>query len=352
VIKECTIHVLKIQIAKRKNRNGPRTGRLTRLVIGIKEEKMNNAYGKRHLPRMISWAGTFAMLVIIFVVSASGADLAEIKERGVLRHLGVPYANFVTGSGDGLDVELVTLFAQYLGVRYEYVKTSWEDVIGDLSGKKVKCRGDNIEILGDVPVKGDIIANGLTILPWRKKIIDYSNPTFPTQIWLIAYADSPIIPIVSTGNLQKDIVLVKAQLKNRTVLGKAKTCLDPALYGLKEIGAKIKLFNGNLNELAPAIVNRDAETGILDVPVALIALEKWPGKIKVIGPVSDKQEMGYGFSKTSPLLRDAFNRFLEQCKEDGTYLHLVKKYYPAVFRYYTEFFKQKEDKAKRPYEKQ
>ena len=33
-------------------------------------------------------------------------DLREIRERGVLRHLGVPYANFVTGSGDGLDVEI------------------------------------------------------------------------------------------------------------------------------------------------------------------------------------------------------------------------------------------------------
>jgi hypothetical protein len=31
---------------------------------------------------------------------ASGADLKEVKERGVLRHLGIPYANFITGSGD------------------------------------------------------------------------------------------------------------------------------------------------------------------------------------------------------------------------------------------------------------
>lgn len=300
---------------------------------------MKNAYKKRCLPRMISGAGIFAILAIIFVVSASGADLAEIKERGVLRHLGVPYANFVTGSGDGLDVELVTLFAQHLGVRYEYVKTSWKDVIGDLSGKKVNSSGDDIEILGDVPVKGDIIANGLTILSWRKKIVDYSNPTFPTQVWLIARTDSLLKPIEPCGSIEKDISAVKAQLKGHTVMGAAKTCLDPSLYGLKETGARVMLFDGNLNQLAPAIINRDAETSILDVPDALIALEKWPGKIKVIGPVSYKQVMGCGFSKASPLLRDAFNRFLEQCKKDGTYLRLVKKYYPAVFRYYPKFFK-------------
>ncbi|GAB6162936.1 hypothetical protein JCM12298_20960 [Desulfothermus naphthae] len=31
-------------------------------------------------------------------------DLPEIKKRGVIRHLGVPYANFVTGAGDGFSV--------------------------------------------------------------------------------------------------------------------------------------------------------------------------------------------------------------------------------------------------------
>ena len=54
----------------------------------------------------------FAALLTFFSTSAlRAADLQEVKQRGVLRHLGIPYANFVTGSGDGLDVELVKLFA-------------------------------------------------------------------------------------------------------------------------------------------------------------------------------------------------------------------------------------------------
>lgn len=288
---------------------------------------------------MVTWVCMTAMLIVISVGLAYGADLPEIKERGVLRHLGVPYANFVTGSGDGLDVELVKLFAKYLDVKYKYVKTNWKDVIGDVSGKKVKPKGDNIEIIGEVPVKGDIIANGLTILPWRKKIIDYSIPTFPTQVWLIARADSPLVPVKPSGDTDKDIAVVKTMIIGYSVLGVANTCLDPSLYGLKEMGAIIKLFDKNLNELAPAIIKEDAETSILDVPDALIALEKWPGKIKVIGPVSGMQKMGCGFRKTAPLLLDAFNRFFEECKNDGTYVRLVKKYYPNVFRYYPKFFK-------------
>ncbi|MCK4660240.1 MAG: transporter substrate-binding domain-containing protein [Phycisphaerae bacterium] len=282
---------------------------------------------------------TAMALAICVTGSAFGADLAQVKECGTLRHLGVPYANFVTGSGDGMDVELMKLFAKHLGVEYQYVQTSWGNVIGDLSGKKVKPVGEEVEVLGEVPVRGDIIANGLTILPWRQKVVDYSEPIFPTQVWLIARADSPMKPIKPSGDIQRDIAAVKALLKGRSVLTKPKTCLDPSLHGLEEAGAVVKLFEGALNDFAPAVINRDAESTILDVPDALIALEKWPGQIKVIGPISPLQGMGCGFAKTSPQLRQAFNRFLDQCKKDGTYLRLVRKYYPAVFAYYPEFFK-------------
>ncbi len=293
---------------------------------------------KNILPIRVILIYSIATLLVISVIPASAVDLPEIKKRGVLRHLGIPYANFVTGTGDGLDVELVKLFAQHLGVRYEYVQTSWKDVVADLTGKKVKPNGDNIEIVGSAAIRGDIAANGFTILPWRQKAVHFSIPTFPTQVWLVARADSPIEPVKPTGDINRDISLVREVLKGRKVLGKANTCLDPSLYRFDEIGTHVKLFDGKLNELAPAILNGEAESTLLDVPDALIALEKWPGKIKVVGPVSPEQRMGCAFSKTSSDLRDVFNSFFEQCKKDGTYQRLVEKYYPAVFTYYSSFF--------------
>jgi ABC-type amino acid transport substrate-binding protein len=267
-------------------------------------------------------------------------ELAAVQQRGVLRHLGIPYANFVTGSNDGLDVELVKLFAQDLKVKYQYVETSWGNAIGDLTGKKVKVKGNDVEVVGEAPIKGDILANGFTVLPWREKIVDYSKPTFPTQVWLVARADSPLKPIKPSGDINKDIAQVTALVKGRSLLGKAGTCLEPSLYGMAETGAKVTMFGGGLNDLAPAVIKGEAELTLLDVPDALIALEKWPGKVKVIGPLSPWQDMGTAFPKHSPELREAFNRFLAKCKEDGTYLRLVKKYYPAVFDFYPGFFKQ------------
>jgi ABC-type amino acid transport substrate-binding protein len=283
-----------------------------------------------------------AVITILCVGSFSSqtwsTDLAGVKKSGVLRHLGIPYANFVTGSGDGLDVELMQLFARHLKVRYEYVKTDWPTVIQDLTGKVVKPSGDMIQVIGQAPVKGDVIANGFTVLPWREKVVLFSAPTFPTQVWLMTRSDSPITPIRPTGTLEQDIVQTKNLLKGRRLLGKSGTCLEPSLYGLESLVSEQILFPGNLNELAPAVMNGDAETTLLDVPDALVALGKWGGQIKIIGPISSVQDMAPAFALDGKDLREAFNTFYKQLIKDGTYPSLVKKYYPAVFSYFPEFF--------------
>jgi len=286
-------------------------------------------------------------MVILFLLVAfsrmpvKAAELREIQQRGVLEHLGVPYANFVTGTGDGFDVEMTKLFARYLGVRYEFVKSDWGSVVQDLVGKKFKIQGKEVEILEDTPRRGDLIANGFTILPWRQKIVNFSQPTFPSQIWLLARADSKVRPIKPSAEIHKDIEMTRALMKGRSVLAVEKTCLAPDLYDLSDTGATVTCFSGQLNELAPAVLNNDAEMTILDVPDALIALGKWPGKLKIIGPISEKQVMAVAFRQDEPQLLAAYNKFLKKVKKDGTYLKLIRKYYPSATFYFPSFFAQK-----------
>ena len=134
---------------------------------------------------------------------------------------------------------------------------------------------------------------------------------------------------------------MKSLLGGKSLIGKVETCLDPSLYDLDKTGAKISLFPGSLNDIAPAVINGESELTLLDVPDALVALQKWPGKIKIIGPISDKQDMAAAFSKDSPALLGEFNKFMKKIKKDGTYLRLVKKYYPFATSYFPEFFKMK-----------
>jgi ABC-type amino acid transport substrate-binding protein len=266
-------------------------------------------------------------------------DLSEIKARGVLRHIGIPYANFVSGAGDGMDVDLARKFAKSLGVRYEFVPSDWGTVVQDLIGRKIKVSAGAVDLLEHSPVKGDMIANGFTILPWRQQVVAFAQPTFPNQIWLIARADSSIKPIKPTKNLQKDISLTKALMKDKTVLTMEMTCLDPALYNLAATGAKIVCRSGNLNEMAPALLKGEGDLTILDVPDALVALDKWKGKLKIIGPVSDRQLMAVAFPKDAPKLLEAYNAFISKSMHDGTYLAVIKKYYPTAHSYFPEFFK-------------
>jgi ABC-type amino acid transport substrate-binding protein len=281
----------------------------------------------------------------LLVTSVYAGDLAEIRRRGVLRHLGIPYAHFVrdTAKGlDGLDVELMQLFATHLGVEYQWVQTSWSEVFGDLTGQKVQPTKDNgVDVIGKTAVRGDIIANGLTILEWRMKVVQFSNPTFPTGVWLIARADSPIKPIEPSGDIETDIQRVRNLLAGRSVLTMAGTCLDPSLYDLASTQAVIRFHTAseNLDEIAPAIINGAAEATLLDVPDALVALQTWPGDIKIIGPVSSNQFMGAAVAKSSAELLAAFNRFFQDLRTSGTYDELVKKYYPSVYLYLSDFFK-------------
>jgi len=296
---------------------------------------------KLHGSRTVAvWLSAVALSVLLpsaALPAAARDSLALVQERGVLRHLGIPYANFVTGAGDGMDVELMQGFAAWLGVVYEYVETDWSRAIGDLTGKQVRAEGNEVAVIGVVPIKGDVIANGMTVIPWRQKVVAFADRTFPTQVWLMSRADSPVAPIKPSNSLAQDIRQTKSVLNGKSLLGKLDTCLDPALYDMEDTGAKISLFAGSLNELAPALLANEAELTLLDVPDALVALQKWPGEIKVIGPVSELQDMAPAFRPGDDALREAFNSYLAELKVNGRFRSLVLEYYPFVVDYFPDF---------------
>jgi len=281
-------------------------------------------------------------LTVLAVLSGSAlaADLDEIKARGELRHLGIRYANFVTGAGDGFDVELVQGFARHIGVKYTLVYTDFYSVIRDLLGKDVVRQGDKVSLAGDFPVKGDIIATGFTLLPWREQVVLYSEPTFPSQVLLVTRAESTYTPIKGSPNLVADIAQTKQLIGRKSLLVMEKTCLDPANYGLKGTGIDLKPYtrSTNINEMVPTLLEGKVDFTLLDVPSAVLDLQKWAGRIKVIGPVSEEQILAAAFPRDAPQLRDAFNGYLRQVRADGTYDQLVKKYFPGIQRYFPEFF--------------
>ncbi len=292
-------------------------------------------YTKRFVLGFLSCA-----MVFLFMASGRAADLAEIKQRGEIRHIGIRYANFVTGAGDGFDVELMQGFAKRIGVSYKLVYSDFYSVIRDLLGKDVTRKNGEVTLTGNYPIKGDVISTGFTMLPWREAILQYSDPVLPSQVLLVAPAESDLQPIEDGADLAADIAKTRQAIGSRSVLVMEHTCLDPANYGLVNVGLDLKAYNKstNLNEMVPAMLNKEAELTLLDVPDAILDLRKWAGRIKILGPISERQILATAFPKDAPALRNEFNAYLSDIKTSGIYDRLVDKYYPGIRRFFPEFF--------------
>lgn len=277
----------------------------------------------------LAWAGPVA-----------ADDLDQVKARGELRHMGEPYAHFITGAGDGLSVEVLKAFAKHLGVRYRFVPTTWGAAISDLIGRKLTMTGGEAVLGAAQPVRGDVWAGGVTVLPWREKVVAFSQATFPNQVWLVARADAKVEPIEPSGDPEKDVEQVKARSKHLSVLCVPGTCLDGRQYKLDQAGANLVDYTGKVSDIVAVVVQGQSQALLQDAPDAMVSLQKWPGQLKVIGPVSPVQQMAAAFAPSSVRLRQEFNNFLTQLKSTGRYRKMAQKYYPTVVGYFPKFFAQ------------
>lgn len=278
----------------------------------------------------------FLIFLLLFPMVAIAQDLDEIQSRGVLRHIGAPYGNFVVAPDrkksakySGFSVDLVRLYAKSIGVGYEFVEsdnvhTMLEDLIGS-QFNILQHEPFQIESGEKYTSKGDIIATGLTVLDWRRRIVNFSSSTFPSKIWLVGHRSMQRkLPSYFDQFNRKDVLDFAARFQ---VIGQANTSLDPRLYGIE----KFQEFRGSINDYINLVTNlKEDKLAILDFPDAIITLRKAPEKLIVIGELSGSQYMAAAFRKESPKLLESFNVFLKEIKKNGAYDRLVKRYYPEL----------------------
>jgi cyclohexadienyl dehydratase len=130
-------------------------------------------------------SGVFVSLLLVALVSRANAEtptrLDAIIGAGVLRvGLTEDYRPFSFAAAsdkvEGIDVDMATSLAQSLGVRLEFVKTTWSTLKSDLEANSF-----------------DIAMGGITITLDRQKIGLFSNPVF----------SSGKTPITHCGDEQK-----------------------------------------------------------------------------------------------------------------------------------------------------
>ena len=84
----------------------------------------------------------FAAVMLLPLGTASAGHLEDILARGTIRigttgdYIPMSYLNPQTGEYEGIDAELSKLIADSLGVKIEYVPTTWPTLTADtLAGK-------------------------------------------------------------------------------------------------------------------------------------------------------------------------------------------------------------------------
>ncbi len=106
-----------------------------------------------------------AALLALFAVPAAAADLAHVRAAGVLR-VGTTgdYKPFAfrepDGTYRGADIDMARQLAHELGVRAEFVPTTWATLERDFKADRF-----------------DIVVGGVTILPARQQIAAFSTAT-------------------------------------------------------------------------------------------------------------------------------------------------------------------------------
>lgn len=288
---------------------------------------------RRYIILFICIASTFLPPAV-----ANSVTLEEIRQRGTLKHLGAPYAKFANNDGEGLDCALIKRFAAHLGVSYQYVPTEWPHAIRDLTG-----HDPNNTAAPASQIKGDLIACGFTMLPHRRKYVIFSQPTFTSQIWLLAKNTADIQPIEATGILQSDIYRTLAKVKGKTIVGIADTCIDATLLPeLEEAGAHpFNLPTSNL-AIPYKIRGNEYEFMLIESINAFFVMSSWPQDFKIIGPVSEPRPLGVAFAPESTELQQEFSRFFKYLWKSGRYKELAKIYYRANVDTMKEFFAKSE----------
>lgn len=131
------------------------------------------------LPRAPLAVGAALLALVAALPAQAGPVLDRVRASGTLRvciwpdYYGITYRQPRTGQLVGIDIELSAAFARHLGVRIQYVESSFARLVDDLAGDR--C---------------DVAMHAVGITPQRQQVLRFSQP----------YLQSDIYGITTRGN--------------------------------------------------------------------------------------------------------------------------------------------------------
>ena len=227
----------------------------------------------------------------------SGGEVKAIQDKGTLvvgitDYEPMDYRD-ADGNWTGFDAEMAEGFAEYLGVKVEFVEIDWDNKILELDGKTVDC-----------------IWNGMTLTDEVKEGMDCTDPYLNNAQAVIIKADaaSQYASVEDMSGLTFAVEAGSAGEKEIVNLGYATTPVKAQSDALLEASAGT------------------SDAAVVDLLMALCMVGDGTDYSDLTHTfLLNSESFGVGFRKGSDLTAKA-NEYFAKCYEDGTIQALAEKY--------------------------
>lgn len=253
---------------------------------------------------MITFLKPRLVLLMLLFSSITFASTTPTKNPGkviVGTYFTNPPFEFINDNKyTGFEFDLMNEIARRLNLQTQYVDTTWENVIQELRDNRY-----------------DVIMGAITINNDRAKLINFSIPFMTTTLNIIV--NSKKTPIIKDISHLSDVdIAVQAKTTDYDVAVKMKNkglINNVTVYPFK-----------NFDKMIADLVRGKIVAIMKIYPVEYYYAAKY-SELRILQPIpNEPQPLGFGFRKSNPQLRDAFNNEILKMKKDGTYNKIYTKW--------------------------
>ena len=223
----------------------------------------------------------------------SGVSLESVQKDGKLVIATSPdfppFENLENGEVVGIEIDILNLVAEELGVELVIEQMDFDSVIPGIQAAKF-----------------DVGVSGITVTEERKKNVDFSDPYFLASQAIVVTPDSTIAS--------------KADLEGKTISVQTGTTAED--YCMSE-GYEVLAFTAN-NDAAAALTSGKADAWVVDNEVA-VALAAEQGLV-VLDEAMTSEPYAFAFPKGSDTLVAKFNEIISAMIADGTIQGIFDNY--------------------------
>ena len=200
-----------------------------------------------------------------------------------------PFESLENNEIVGIEVDIMDLIAQDLGMTVKYEQMDFDSVIPGVQAGKF-----------------DVGMSGITITEDRQKNCDFTNPYFMASQAIVVTPDSPI-------TCKADLEGKKVSVQTGTTA--EEYCMDN--------GYEVLAFTAN-NDAASALTTGKVDAWVVDNEVA-VALAAQQG-LTVLDEAMTSEPYAFAFAKGSDELVQSFNESLKKLMDDGSVQQIFDKY--------------------------